>query len=90
VEVRTTANAHGVDVEVRDRGIGLDDALVEKVFEPFFTTKASGLGMGLALSRSIVEAHGGRLWATPNPVGGATFRFVLPVMDATNGSPRWE
>jgi two-component system sensor kinase FixL len=53
--------------------------LMERIFEPFFTTKANGLGMGLVISRSIIEAHGGRLWATPNQDAGATFRFTLPL-----------
>jgi PAS domain S-box-containing protein len=67
-----------IRVEVCDRGIGLQDA--EKVFEPFFTTKASGMGMGLAICRSIIEAHRGRLWATRNDDQGTTFRFTLPIM----------
>jgi hypothetical protein len=51
------------------------------VFEPFYTSKPNGLGMGLAISRSIVEAHGGRLWAENNEVGGATFTFTLPTAE---------
>jgi hypothetical protein len=64
-------------IEVRDYGAGLTD--VDKVFEPFFTTKAKGMGMGLAICRSIVEAHAGRLWASKNECRGATFSFTLPV-----------
>ena len=64
-------------VEVEDSGTGLADC--EKVFEPFFTTKQNGMGMGLAICRSIVEAHNGKLWATPNKTFGATFRFTLPL-----------
>jgi PAS domain S-box-containing protein len=67
-----------VVVEVRDSGPGLDEG-VERVFEPFYTTKAQGIGIGLSISRSIVEAHGGRLWATSNQPHGAVFRFSLPV-----------
>jgi PAS domain S-box-containing protein len=64
-------------VEVRDQGSGIEDP--EKVFEPFFTTKENGMGMGLAICRSIVEAHDGRLWAAQNDHGGTTFAFSLPV-----------
>jgi PAS domain S-box-containing protein len=68
----------GVVVEVRDSGIGLDPHGAERVFEAFYTTKAEGIGVGLSISRSIVEAHGGRLWAAPNEPHGAVFRFSLP------------
>ena len=71
----------GVVVEVRDSGIGLDPQHAERVFESFYTTKPEGLGIGLSISRSIVEAHGGRLWATPNEPNGAVFRFSLPVAE---------
>jgi hypothetical protein len=64
-------------VEIEDSGIGLADC--EKVFDPFFTTKENGMGMGLAICRSIVEGHNGKLWATPNETFGATFCFTLPV-----------
>jgi C4-dicarboxylate-specific signal transduction histidine kinase len=66
-------------VSVKDSGRGLDLQHAEKIFDAFFTTKPNGLGMGLAISRSIVEAHGGRLWATRNVGPGATFQFTLPV-----------
>ena len=66
-------------VEVRDSGIGLDPDRAERVFEAFYTTKTEGIGIGLSISRSIVEAHGGRLWAAPNEPHGAVFRFSLPV-----------
>ena len=69
----------GVLVAVGDSGPGLPPAGLARVFEPFFTTKANGLGMGLSICRSIVEAHGGRLWATPNQPNGAVFRVMLPV-----------
>jgi len=64
-------------VSVSDTGVGLPPD-TEKLFEAFFTTKPHGTGMGLAISRGIVESHGGRLWATPNPTGGSTFHFTLP------------
>jgi len=66
-------------VTVRDRGTGLNGDPVYKIFEPFYTTKPDGLGMGLSISRSIVEAHGGRLWAENNRDRGATFYFTLPI-----------
>jgi PAS domain S-box-containing protein len=68
-----------VEVSVRDTGVGMSSATRERIFDPFFTTKDGGLGMGLSISRSIIEAHGGRLWATGNPDRGTTFTFTLPV-----------
>ena len=73
------ADAGAVEVVVRDNGPGLESAIIEKMFEPFFTSKPSGLGMGLAISRSIVREHGGRIWATNNADHGATFHFELPI-----------
>jgi signal transduction histidine kinase len=67
----------GVLVAVCDSGPGLEAASLEQLFETFYTTKADGMGMGLSISRSIIEAHGGRLWATPNEGQGATFKFTL-------------
>jgi PAS domain S-box-containing protein len=65
-------------ISVSDTGVGLPPDRADKVFDAFFTTKPQGTGMGLSLSRSIIEAHGGRLWATGNPDRGATFQFTLP------------
>ena len=70
---------NAVVVEVRDSGTGLDPEGAERVFEAFYTTKAEGIGIGLSISRSIIEAHGGRLWASSNEPRGAVFRFSLPV-----------
>jgi signal transduction histidine kinase len=64
-------------VAVQDSGIGLKAESLDHLFEAFFTTKPKGMGMGLAISRSIIEAHGGRLWAVPNEGSGATFQFTL-------------
>ena len=69
----------GVVVAVRDSGSRLDAQRAEQVFEAFYTTKARGLGIGLSISRSIVEAHGGRLWAEANAPHGAVFALSLPV-----------
>ena len=65
-------------VSVSDTGVGLPAEKADQIFNAFFTTKPQGSGMGLAISRSIVESHGGRLWATPNDGRGATFSFTLP------------
>lgn len=80
-EVLVTSNHDEDDnviVAVSDSGEGLDPAKFESVFEAFFTTKPDGMGMGLAISRTIIEAHGGRLWATANSPRGAVFQFTLP------------
>jgi signal transduction histidine kinase len=64
-------------VAVRDSGIGIDSQNLEKIFDAFYITKSQGMEMGLAVSRSIVENHGGRLWVVPNDGRGATFQFTL-------------
>jgi len=73
------AESDDVLVAVSDSGPGLPPASHARIFEAFYTTKASGLGMGLSICRSIVEAHGGRLWATPNEPHGAVFYMMLPI-----------
>src|SRR6266853_1230226 len=73
---------NSVLIEIRDQGSGLED--VERVFEPFFTTKETGMGMGHAISRWIVEAHQGRLWATSNTPRGAVFSFTLPIASSAS------
>jgi C4-dicarboxylate-specific signal transduction histidine kinase len=73
-----------VRVTVQDSGIGFDPQSIERIFEAFYTTKPEGMGIGLSISRSIIDAHGGRLWAARNDDGpGATFHFTLPVYRAT-------
>jgi PAS domain S-box-containing protein len=76
--IRTWRESSDVRAEFADTGAGLDPGQAERIFEPFFTTKPEGMGMGLAITRSLVQAHGGRLWAVPNTAGGATFHIVLP------------
>src|SRR5467141_3837859 len=79
IVVRTESKENtAVHVAVQDAGTGLRDGTHERVFEPFFTTKPAGMGMGLSVSKSIIEAHGGVIWATNNPARGATFHFSLP------------
>jgi len=81
-KVAVTAQREGRDrlaFSVADTGTGISAAQIDRVFDPFFTTKTSGIGMGLSISRSIIESHGGRLWAENNAGCGATFRFTLPV-----------
>jgi len=70
--------APGVLVAVGDSGPGLDPQRLDRLFEAFYTTKPHGLGLGLAISRRIIEAHGGRLWATANVPHGAVFQFTVP------------
>jgi signal transduction histidine kinase len=80
-EIAISSRMEGSDavlVTVEDCGEGLSPAIANKVFEPFFTTKPQGIGMGLSISRSIVESHGGRLWATVR-TPGAIFQFTIPV-----------
>jgi len=79
IVLQTAASGEGVvKVAVRDFGSGIEEQQLRKIFEPFFTTKRSGLGMGLSLSRSIIESHGGHIWAENNPDKGITFYFDLP------------
>jgi C4-dicarboxylate-specific signal transduction histidine kinase len=76
--ITTARDGAAVRVAVRDAGTGIDDKSMEEMFRPLYTTKAEGLGMGLAIASTIVLAHGGRLEASNNPEGGATFHFTLP------------
>ncbi|MCP3471656.1 PAS domain S-box protein [Bradyrhizobium sp. CCGUVB1N3] len=86
LRISTAADAsNAVVVTVRDNGPGLDAAMVDRLFEPFYTTKPEGIGMGLSICHSIIEAHGGGLWAGANEPRGAVFQFNLP---AGQGDPR--
>jgi PAS domain S-box-containing protein len=80
LHISTSAHASGgILVTIRDNGPGLDPTMVSRLFDPFYTTKPAGTGMGLAICNSIVEAHGGRLWAGANEPRGAAFHFTLPL-----------
>jgi PAS domain S-box-containing protein len=81
VSLRVEGGAGMVEVSVSDHGPGLTSDRLDKIFQPFFTTKREGLGMGLSISRSIIEAHGGHLWAENNNGRGATFHFTVPVAE---------
>jgi PAS domain S-box-containing protein len=78
--LQTKMAGRGVCASVRDFGPGIDDSIINHIFELFFTTKNTGLGMGLALCKTIIQDHGGRIWAENNPDGGATFFFELPAI----------
>ena len=71
-----------VRISVSDNGSGVAPSVATRLFEPFVTTKREGMGLGLRLTRSIVEHHGGRIWAAPNPDRGTTFAFTLPLARA--------
>ena|SRR5690349_13661658 len=78
LSISTAREMDGVALTVCDTGVGIDPQQIETVFEAFHTTKPGGMGMGLAVSRSIIEGHGGRLWAEPNEPRGAIFKFTIP------------
>ncbi len=81
--VRTESEPDGnVRVSVADRGTGIPPEDLERIFEPFVTTKPQGMGLGLGVYRTIAKSHGGRLWATNNPDGGATLHIELRATDA--------
>ena len=75
--IATRHESGGVRVEVKDNGVGIENEKLESIFKPFYTTKTDGMGMGLSISRSIVENHGGQLFAQPNNGPGTTFCFTL-------------
>jgi signal transduction histidine kinase len=77
--IASAPSGDGVSITVEDSGTGIDPKNAEQIFEAFFTTKPTGMGMGLAICRSIIVAHGGRLWASPGTSSGTIFHVVLPL-----------
>ncbi len=90
--LRVKSDVHderGVIVSVTDTGTGVGPHDIDRIFDPLFTTKSEGMGMGLAICRSIIEAHNGRMWVSPNKPHGAVFQFVLRTECATSAdTPR--
>jgi C4-dicarboxylate-specific signal transduction histidine kinase len=86
LRISTESTKEEVRVAVRDSGPGLSADNLQQLFEPFFTTKPSGMGMGLSICRTIVEEHGGRLWASENEPKGALFQFALPPTSTLDGT----
>ena len=81
ISVRTRSGAEGrVELAVIDSGLGIEPDKLPRLFEPFYTTKPNGMGMGLSIARTIIEAHRGRIWAENNASGGAVFRIALPTV----------
>ena len=79
LEIQTHQNERQVVVTVKDCGVGISPEDTDRLFNAFFTTKSSGMGIGLSICRSIIEAHGGRVWAEPNLPHGAIFSFTVPL-----------
>jgi PAS domain S-box-containing protein len=87
LRLRTSlTDRHEIETSISDTGPGLSPDLSAKLFEPFFSTKPNGVGLGLAISRNIVESHGGRLWVTPNTDRGVTFHFTVPIEMHSHGT----
>jgi signal transduction histidine kinase len=84
LRIQTAFEAQGgIRVSVSDSGAGISDENMQQLFAPFFTTKSEGMGIGLSISRSIIETHRGRIWAERRPEGGTSFHFMIPTADET-------
>jgi signal transduction histidine kinase len=84
LDVKSAVNAGGVTISVADTGTGIGSHDIDRIFDPLFTKKSDGMGMGLSICHSIIEAHNGRIWVAPNKPQGAVFQFVLPADGATS------
>jgi two-component system sensor kinase FixL len=79
------ADDNMVEISVADTGTGISEEIGSRLFQPFVTTKQAGMGVGLSISKRIIEAHGGEMWAEPNPGGGTVFRFTLRAGEEETG-----
>jgi len=86
VKSKTIGSSHDVRIMVEDSGVGINPKDIENIFDAFFTTKSRGMGMGLSICRSIIEAHNGRLWASPALEHGSVFEVHLPFTGADHGT----
>ena len=86
--IRTSTTEDEIELAVQDSGAGLKEEEAAQVFEPLYTTKPHGIGMGLAINRTIIEAHGGRTWSRPNPTGGVTFYVNFPISEKAKSRDR--
>ena len=82
IEISTAlaADGHEICITVQDEGPGISELMQQEIFQPYISTKSNGMGLGLTISRALIEAHGGKLWATQVPGHGATFHFTLPTI----------
>jgi signal transduction histidine kinase len=88
LKIWTRYDDNDVHLSVQDTGVGVDAQRVDRLFEPFYTSKPDGMGMGLSVSRSIIESHHGRLWAAPNDGPGSTFAFSIPRAEERDSSTK--
>ncbi len=75
-----------IEIQVSDTGHGISEEIADRLFQPFVTTKPAGMGVGLSISKRIIEAHGGQMWAEPNPGGGTVFRLTLHAVTSEDQS----
>ena len=87
LRIQTALEAQGgIRVSVSDSGTGISEENMQRLFAPFFTTKSEGMGIGLSISRSIIETHRGRIWVERRPEGGTSFHFMIPTPDETGSA----